>query len=51
VQYDRIDRGFILSPANWVPPATNPAGFRGLAVFTNPVAATTNNFWRARSVP
>ena len=30
-----LDRSFSLSPANWVPQATNPAGAGGALVFTN----------------
>jgi len=46
-----LDRSSSLSPANWVPQATNPAGSFGALVFTNPPDTTTNNFWRIRSVP
>jgi alpha-tubulin suppressor-like RCC1 family protein len=46
-----LDRSSSLLPANWIPPATNPAGSFGALVFTNPPDATTNNFWRIRSVP
>jgi hypothetical protein len=46
-----LDRSFSLSPANWVPQATNPAGAGGMVMFTNTPDATTNNFWRIRSVP
>jgi hypothetical protein len=46
-----LDRSFSLSPTNWVPQATNPAGADGVLVFTNTLDATTNNFWRIRSVP
>jgi hypothetical protein len=46
-----LDRTFNLSPVNWVPQATNPAGAGGVLVFTNTPIATTNNFWRNRSVP
>ena len=46
-----LDRSFSLSPANWVPQATNPAGAGGVLVFTNTPNPTTNNFWRIRSVP
>jgi hypothetical protein len=46
-----LDRSFSLSPANWVPQATNPAGADGMLLFTNTPDATTNNFWRIRSVP
>jgi alpha-tubulin suppressor-like RCC1 family protein len=46
-----LDRSFSLSPANWVPEATNPAGAGGILVFTNTPDATTNNFWRIRSMP
>jgi hypothetical protein len=47
-----LDHAFSsLSPANWIPQATNPAGAFGALVFTNPPDATTNNFWRIRSVP
>jgi len=40
-----------LSPANWLPLTTNPADGSGSLVFTNTPDATTNNFWRIRSVP
>jgi alpha-tubulin suppressor-like RCC1 family protein len=46
-----LDNTFSLSPANWVPQATNPAGVGGVLVFTNTPDPTTNNFWRIRSVP
>ena len=46
-----LDRSFSLSPANWMPQATNPAGSVGALVFTNTPDPTTNNFWRIRSVP
>jgi hypothetical protein len=46
-----LDRCASLSPANWVPQATNPAGAGGVLVFTNKPDPTTYNFWRVRSVP
>ena len=46
-----LDRSFSLSPANWVPLATNPAGAGGVLVSTNTPNAATNNFWRVRSAP
>ena len=46
-----LDRSSSLSPPNWIPQATNPAGSFGALVFTNPPDAATNNFWRIRSVP
>jgi hypothetical protein len=46
-----LDCTFNLSPANWVPQVTNPAGAGGVLVFTNTPDQTTNNFWRIRSVP
>jgi alpha-tubulin suppressor-like RCC1 family protein len=46
-----LDRASSLSPPNWIPQATNPAGSFGPLVFTNAPDATTNNFWRIRSVP
>jgi hypothetical protein len=46
-----LDRSASLSPANWVPQVTNSTGPGGLLVFTNTPDATTNNFWRFRSVP
>jgi hypothetical protein len=46
-----LDRTFSLSPANWVPQATNSAGSGGALVFTNTPNPDTNNFWRLRSVP
>ncbi len=46
-----LDRTFNLSPVNWVPQVTNPAGAGGTLVFTNTPNKATNNFWRIRSVP
>jgi sugar lactone lactonase YvrE len=46
-----LDRSFSLSPANWIPQATNLADANGNLVFTNTPDSTTNNFWRIRSVP
>ena len=46
-----LDRSFTLSPANWIPQVTNPADANGNLIFTNTPDATTNNFWRIRSVP
>ncbi|HEV2438337.1 MAG TPA: hypothetical protein VG077_20300 [Verrucomicrobiae bacterium] len=46
-----LDRSFSLAPANCVPQATNPTDVNGLLVFTNTPEATTNNFWRIRSMP
>jgi hypothetical protein len=46
-----LDWSSSLSPPNWIPQATNAAGSFGALVFTNPPVATTNNFWRIRSVP
>ena len=46
-----LDRSFSLSPANWVPQATNPAGAGGALVFTNTLNPAFNNFWRIHSVP
>ena len=46
-----LDRSFSLSPANWIPQATNPADANGNMIFTNAPDPTTNNFWRIRSVP
>jgi hypothetical protein len=46
-----LDRSFSLSPASWIPQATNPADANGNLVFTNTPNSTTNNFWRIRSVP
>ena len=40
-----------LSPADWLPLATNPADAGGSLFFTNTPDASTNNFWRIRSVP
>jgi hypothetical protein len=45
-----LDQSFSLSPANWVPQLTNPAGAGGVLVFTNTPNTATNNFWRIRSV-
>jgi len=46
-----LDCSFSLSPTNWVPQVTNPAGAVGVLVFTNTPDPATNNFWRIRSVP
>jgi hypothetical protein len=46
-----LEHTFNLSPANWVPLATNSAGSSGFLEFTNIPNATTNNYWRIRSVP
>jgi hypothetical protein len=46
-----LDRSSSLSPPNWIPQATNAASSFGPLVFTNTPDATTNNFWRIRSVP
>jgi hypothetical protein len=46
-----LDRSFSLSPANWVPQATNHAGVGGALVFTNTLNPASNNFWRIRSAP
>jgi alpha-tubulin suppressor-like RCC1 family protein len=46
-----LDRTFNLSPANWMPQVTNPAGAGGVLVFTNTPNKATNNFWRIRYVP
>ena len=46
-----LDRASSLSPPNWIPQTTNPASSFGPLVFTNTPDATTNNFWRIRSVP
>jgi alpha-tubulin suppressor-like RCC1 family protein len=45
-----LDRSSSLSPPNWIPQATNAAGSSGALAFTNAPDATTNNFWRVRSV-
>lgn len=46
-----LDRSFNLSPPIWIPQITNSADINGNLVFTNTPDATTNNFWRVRSVP
>ncbi len=46
-----LDWSGSLSPANWIPQATNPASSFGPLVFTNAPVLATNNFWRIRSVP
>jgi len=46
-----LDRTVSLSPANWVPMATNAAGADGVVVLTNTPDKLSNNFWRIRSVP
>jgi len=45
-----LDRTFNLVSANWVPQITNRADSVGVLVLTNTPDATTNNFWRIRSV-
>jgi hypothetical protein len=46
-----LDHSFSLTPANWTPQTTNSADAVGSLAFTNTPDATTNNFWRIRSVP
>ena len=46
-----LDRSSSLSPPDWIPQATNTANSIGALGFTNAPDATTNNFWRIRSVP
>jgi alpha-tubulin suppressor-like RCC1 family protein len=46
-----LESTFNLLSANWVSQVTNPADSKGMLVFTNTPDATTNNFWRIRSVP
>ena len=46
-----LDWSGSLSPANWIPQATNPASSFGPLVFTNAPVLATDNFWRIRSVP
>jgi alpha-tubulin suppressor-like RCC1 family protein len=46
-----LDLSFSLSPPNWLPQVTNPAGLGGVLLFTNTPDPTTNNFWRIRYVP
>jgi alpha-tubulin suppressor-like RCC1 family protein len=46
-----LDRATTLSPPNWIPQVTNAASSFGVLAFTNPPDASTNNFWRIRSVP
>ena len=46
-----LDRSVNLVVSNWIPQATNPANSYGALIFTNTPNATTNNFWRIRSVP
>jgi len=46
-----LDRSSSLSPPNWIPQLTNAASSFGPLVFSNAPDATTNNFWRIRSVP
>jgi alpha-tubulin suppressor-like RCC1 family protein len=46
-----LDHSVSLSPANWGPQFTNPAGAGGMVLFTNTPDPTTINFWRIRSVP
>jgi alpha-tubulin suppressor-like RCC1 family protein len=46
-----LDWATSLSPANWLPVATNLATSYGALVFTNTPDPTTNNFWRIRLMP
>jgi sugar lactone lactonase YvrE len=46
-----LDSTVSLSPANWIPQATNRADANGNLIFTNAPDPTTNDFWRIRSVP
>ena len=46
-----LDSTVSLSPANWLPQATNTADALGNLIFTNAPDPTTNAFWRIRSVP
>jgi uncharacterized delta-60 repeat protein len=47
-----LERSFNLSPpVTWVPQRTNAAGIDGVLMFTNTPVASTNNFWRIRSMP
>ena len=47
-----LDRTFNLaSPVDWIPQETNTMSISGVLTVTNPPVATTNNFWRIRSVP
>jgi hypothetical protein len=46
-----LDRTFNLVSTNWMPQTTNRADSVGVLVLTNTPDATTNNFWRIRSVP
>jgi sugar lactone lactonase YvrE len=46
-----LDSTVSLSPANWLPQATNRADANGNLIFTNAPDPTTNDFWRIRSVP
>ena len=46
-----LDSTVGLSPANWLPQATNTADALGNLIFTNAPDPTTNAFWRLRSVP
>ena len=46
-----LERTLTLAPAYWQPQFTNPADGTGAVLFTNFPVATTNNFWRIRSLP
>jgi len=46
-----LDSTVSLSPANWLPQATNRADAVGGLMFTNAPDPATNDFWRIRSVP
>jgi alpha-tubulin suppressor-like RCC1 family protein len=50
VKYD-LECSFSLSPADWLPQATNFADTMGVLVFTNTPDPTKNNFWRICAVP
>ena len=46
-----LDSATSLAATNWIPQTTNLANSYGALLFTNSPNATTNNFWRIRSVP
>jgi alpha-tubulin suppressor-like RCC1 family protein len=46
-----LESTFSLSPANWVPQATNTTDAAGALSFTNAANSGTQNFWRFRCAP
>ena len=46
-----LDRASSLAVGDWLPQGAKAADSFGALMFTNTPDATTNNFWRIRSVP